>query len=32
MDSVDGMGATGYLSITPDVKFVKINDLILRPM
>jgi hypothetical protein len=32
MDSVDGMGATGYLSITPDVKFVKTNDLIVHPM
>jgi hypothetical protein len=32
MDTVDGMGVTGYLSITPDVKYVKLNDLILTPL
>jgi hypothetical protein len=32
MDTVDGMGVTGYLSTTPDVKHVTLNDLILTPL
>lgn len=31
MDSIDGMGQTGYMTVTPETKFVKLNDLILTP-
>ena len=29
MDTVDGMGVTGYMTVPPGTKFVKTNDLIL---
>ena len=32
IETVDGMGSTGYLTIGSDVKFVKTNDLILTPL
>ena len=31
MDTVDGMGHTGYLTIPASAKYVKINDLLLTP-
>lgn len=32
MDTVDGMGHTGYLTVPASAKFVKTNDLALAPM
>lgn len=32
MDTIDGMGATGYMTVTKSTRFVKTNDLLLTPM
>ena len=32
MDQISGMGATGYMTVPTGTRFVKTNDLLLRPM